>query len=788
MTTKASSPSSTSDFPQDPAYRYAEITALIERAREAYYNKDEPFLSDADYDQLFREVENLEKTYPHLMEGESPTRSVGGSAQSTFSPLTHRERMMSLEDVFSEEELLAWEERVSEESGHSQIPVTAEVKVDGLAINLLYTKGQLTSAATRGDGYTGEDVTANVRTIRSIPHRLHGEDVPPLIEIRGEVYFPTEDFTAFNAAQTEQGLKTFINARNAAAGSLRQKDPAVTATRPLAMLAHGVGYVDPGTLKNLPTTQFGWYEKLRQWGLPVSPHTQLLEGHKAAIAHIHALGEQRHDLDHEIDGVVFKVNDLNLQHSLGATSRVPRWAVAYKFPPEEVHTRLLDIRTQVGRTGRVTPYGVMETVLVAGSHVSRATLHNAQEVARKGVLIGDMVVVRKAGDVIPEIVAPVIALRDGSERPFIMPEHCPSCGTQLAAQKEGDVDLRCPNQAHCPAQITERVAHIGARGALDIEGLGDESALALTHPEADRESVAAALVEGHSVTLEDGTVLRLSETEDLPHSQQLAAAEKLLPPPTSAVLKSEGDIFSLTPDQLRDVMVWRRVTRKGQLTDDWAQTRYFWTKTWKKNPKKGPEEPAFLPVKTQPAKNLTLMLEQLEAAKKQPLWRVLVALSIRHVGPKAARACAEAFLSMQALQEATVAELASVEGVGETIAASIKEWFDIDWHQEILDSWKTAGVRMEDEGTKNISHALEGLTIVISGAMPGHTRESAKEAVALRGGKTSSSVSKKTSLLVAGPGAGSKETKARELGVPIIDETRFQTLLDGGLAELGLSS
>ena len=445
--------------------RYNDLVDRINEARAAYYDRDSPTLADADYDRMYREVEEIEERYPQLRGADSPTMSVGGSVDSGFSEVRHLAQMMSLDDVFSLEELAGWETRMAEATGIDDLEMTTEVKVDGLSINLLYENGRLVRAATRGDGYVGEDVTANARTIKSIPQTLTGT-VPARIEVRGEVYFPVADFAAFNEARVEAGEKTFVNARNAAAGSLRQKDPAETAKRPLAMVAHGIGFVEAGEDFTEPTTQMGWYEQLRDWGLPVSPYTRVLTGREAIEERIAEIGVDRHGLVHEIDGVVVKINDLDLQRSLGSTSRTPRWAAAYKFPPEEVHTRLLDIRVQVGRTGRVTPYGVMESVLVAGSNVARATLHNAQEVARKGVLIGDLVVLRKAGDVIPEIVAPVEDARNGSERPFVMPAECPSCGTPLVQEKEGDVDLRCPNKGACPAQITERLAHVG-------EALGD---------------------------------------------------------------------------------------------------------------------------------------------------------------------------------------------------------------------------------------------------------------------------------------------------------------------------
>ena len=760
--------------------RYHQLIQEVDDARAAYYDRDAPVLSDAEYDKLYRELEDFEAQYPQYRSADSPTTQVGGVASEAFAPVEHLQQMTSLDDVFSLEELAGWEARMANDTGRSDLDMLTEVKIDGLAVNLLYENGVLNRAATRGDGWVGEDVTANVRTISCIPHRLRGL-VPARVEIRGEVYFPTKDFESLNAERVRMGEAPFVNARNAAAGSLRQKDWKKTAERPLAMLAHGIGFVEAGdTGFTEPDTLSGWFECLKNWGMPVSPHTKLLRGREAIEKRIGELGAQRHSLEHEIDGVVVKINDRAIQASLGTTSRAPRWAAAYKFPPEEVNTRLLDIRVQVGRTGRVTPYGVMERILVAGSHVSRATLHNASEVARKGVLIGDLVVLRKAGDVIPEIVAPVVAARDGSEYPFVMPENCPSCGTKLAPQKEGDVDLRCPNQAGCPAQITERIAHLGARSALDIEGLGDEAALALTQPEANRDEVAAALAAGRTVFLENGTALRMEKTAELTHGELIGDAEALLPSVQKPVLSSESDVFSLDAERLRDVMVWKPVTKEGQETGDWMQVRYFWTKAWKQKGNSG----VYTPLESTPSKNTEMMLEQIKAAKERPLARILVALSIRHVGPTAASALAMTFPSMDLIMEASVEQLAEVDGVGQVIAQSLREWFDVDWHVEIVRAWQAAGVRMEDEAREDIEQTLEGLTIVVSGAMPGYTREGAKEAIVARGGKASGSVSKKTSLVIAGRGAGSKTAKAEALGVPVVDESYFERVLERGLAAL----
>lgn len=794
--------------PQEARRRWEELAELVERARAAYYDAldAESTTSDAAYDALYRELEDLEAAWPQLRVPHSPTRSVGGGRAQAFSPVTHAERMYSLQDVFSLEEVQEWAERVCADLGvaDASLPMTAEVKIDGLAVALTYTDGVLTRAATRGDGTTGEDVTANVRTIASVPHRLSGDQVPSLIEVRGEVYFPVEAFARFNRerqednarrearnrALEEQGggkrvrkeamLQVFANPRNAAAGSLRQKDPAITASRPLAFIAHGIGAYTPASGEQLPALQHEWYELLAGWGLPVSPYNALVVGRAEREAYIERYAEHRHDLIHEIDGIVFKIDARDQQGRLGYTSRVPRWATAYKYPPEEVHTRLLDIDVQVGRTGRVTPFGIMEPVLVAGSTVARATLHNAEEVTRKGVRIGDLVVLRKAGDVIPEIVGPVVEARDGSERVFVMPAACPSCGTPLAPAKEGDVDLRCPNTRSCPAQVTERVAHVGSRGALDVEGLGDEAAAALTQPDAGREEALAALAAGRYLETERGRIrLRTKDLESLAPAQRLGLARTYLEEhgigEQEPVLTGEAGLFELSEDDLAEVFVYQSVRRRGEATGDWRLARFFWTKqTYTPD---GEVKKASVP-----GKNATAVLAQLEAAKAQPLWRVLVALSVRHVGPTAARALAARFGSLEALRQASLDELSQVDGVGSTIAAAWQEWLEVDWHREILDRWAAAGVRTQDEVTTTAPQTLAGLSVVVTGTLEHFTREGAREAIVARGGKAAGSVSKRTSYVVVGANAGSKETKARELGVPVLDEEGFRALLEHGPA------
>lgn len=699
---------------------YAQLVDRVRAARQSYYVNDAPTISDADYDALYRELEKLEAQHPELVANDSPTQEVGGEASAAFAPVTHLARMYSLEDVFSLDELGAWLDRAetnAQEMTGARPAWLTELKIDGLAVNLLYRKGKLVRAATRGDGTTGEDVTHNVLTIASIPTQLAGSNHPEEIEIRGEVFISSADFKALNEQMVEQGKAPFANPRNAAAGSLRQKDAALTAERPLSMFVHGIGFRTGLHI----ITQFEAYTQLQEWGLPVSPYSQLLTSRSEILEFIATYGEKRHSLVHEIDGIVIKVNDFSTQERLGYTSRVPRWAVAYKYPPEEVNTKLLDIRVGVGRTGRVTPFGVMEPVKVAGSTVEMATLHNQDVVKAKGVLIGDTVVLRKAGDVIPEIVGPVVALRDGSEREFVMPTDCPSCGQPLAPAKDGDVDIRCLNARSCPAQLTERVNHLAGRGAFDIEALGYEAAKALTSPAA----------------------------------------------PGQAPLISEAFLFDLTAEDLADVRIEREKKVKGEPTGKTELVPYFYTRGTAKKP-------------SAPTRNTEKLFEQLEKAKTQPLWRVLVALSIRHVGPTAARALATEFGSMDAIREASEERLAGVDGVGSTIASSLKEWFAEDWHREIVDRWAAAGVRMEDERDASIERTLEGLTIVVTGTLARFTRDSAKEAIIVRGGKASGSVSKKTSYLVAGESAGSKLDKAEQLGVTVLDEEGFEALLMQG--------
>ncbi|YCI00741.1 NAD-dependent DNA ligase LigA [Arthrobacter sp. D2-10] len=702
---------------------YARLVEEVRRHRFAYYNENAPVISDAEFDVLFRRLEQIEAEHPELISNDSPTQEVGGDVSAAFAPVQHLQRMYSLEDVFSTQELETWVRRaeagIQSQRPGSTVSWLTELKIDGLAVNLLYRNGELVRAATRGDGATGEDITHNVLTIKTIPRKLNGSNHPAEVEIRGEVFFPSKEFAQLNESMVEAGKAPFANPRNAAAGSLRQKDPALTAQRPLDMYVHGIGAREGLESESQSET----YRLLEQWGLPVSPYFKVFGSYEEVLDFIEHYGEHRHDLLHEIDGIVVKVDSFALQRALGHTSRVPRWAVAYKYPPEEVNTKLLDIRVNVGRTGRVTPFGLMTPVKVAGSTVEMATLHNQEVVKAKGVLIGDIVVLRKAGDVIPEIVGPVVALRAQQDPPpyeFVMPTVCPSCGTPLAPAKEGDVDIRCPNAKSCPSQLRERVFHVAGRGAFDIEALGWEAAIALTQP-----------------------------------------AEPAVPP-----LTTEADLFRLTPEKLADVRIVRDKKVKGVVNGQ-ELVPYFYTRGSAKKP-------------SEPTATTRKLFVELEKAKSQPLWRVLVALSIRHVGPTASRALATAFGSMERIRSASEEELANVDGVGPTIAAALKEWFAEDWHCEIVDRWAEDGVRMADEVDESMPRTLEGLTVVVTGSLEGFSRDEAKEAIIQRGGKASGSVSKNTSYVVAGENAGTKLDKAEQLGLTILDEDGFRRLLEEG--------
>ncbi|MDJ0392001.1 NAD-dependent DNA ligase LigA [Rhodococcus sp. G-MC3] len=670
--------------------RWQKLAEEVRGHQFRYYVRDSPLVSDGEFDTRLRELNDLEDAHPELRTADSPTQLVGGGFATEFTAVDHLDRMLSLDNVFDHDELRAWARRVEGETGPN-LHYLCEVKIDGVALNLVYENGKLVRGATRGDGRTGEDVTLNARTIEDIPEALTESPdypTPTLLEVRGEVFFRLEDFQALNASLVEEGKPPFANPRNSAAGSLRQKNPAVTSRRRLGMICHGFGRMQGFS----PDSQMHAYEALKAWGLPVSSHTSRVEGIETVIEKVAYWDDHRHDVEHEIDGLVVKVDEMSLHRRLGTTSRAPRWAIAYKYPPEEVTTKLLDIRVSVGRTGRVTPFAYMEPVLVAGSTVSLATLHNGSEVKRKGVLIGDTVTIRKAGEVIPEVLGPVVDARTGDETEFVMPENCPECGTPLAPAKEGDADLRCPNSEFCPAQRRERVFFVAERGRFDIEGLGYEAA------------------------------------------SDLLEAEAIL---------DEGDIFSLTEEDLLKTSIFR--TKAGALSANGRR-----------------------------------LLANLDKAKDRPLWRVLVSLSIRHVGPSAARALAGEFGSLERIESATEEELAAVDGVGATIAKAVSEWFRVPWHRTIVEKWRAAGVRMEDERDESIVRNLDGMSIVVTGSLETYSRDQAKEAILARGGKAAGSVSKKTAFVVVGESPGTKHDKAVELGVPVLDEAGFTLLLTEG--------
>ena len=673
-------------------HRITELSEQIRDHQYRYYVLDKPIIADGEFDALLKELEKLEKQHPELKEHDSPTSLVGGGFATHFQQRDHIEKMMSLDNVFDTDELDSWFDRVSKSvTGNTWL---CEVKVDGLAINLRYEKGQLISALTRGNGTTGEDVTLNVRTIAAIPHQLTGKKIPELLEVRGEVFFPVEAFNQFNDDLEEEGKERFANPRNAAAGSLRQKDPRVTASRPLSMVVHGIGAHSGFTFDS----QSGAYELLKGWGLPTSSRAKVVSNRSEVEAFITYYGKHRHDVEHEIDGIVIKVNEISHQKELGFTSRAPKWAIAFKYPPEEVTTTLLDIKVSVGRTGRVTPFAFMEPVKVAGSTITNATLHNASEVVRKGILIGDVVIIRKAGDVIPEVLGAVIERRTGKERTFVMPTQCPECASQLRAMSEGDIDVRCPNSQSCPAQLVERIYYIGSRAALDIDVLGYEAAAALL-------------------------------------------SDKLL--------SDESGLFALTEkDLLRSPFFCKKDGTLGA--------------------------------------NASKFLTALEGAKQRPLWRYLVALSIRHVGPTAAQALATRFGSIASISSASAEELADVDGVGAIIADAVVEWFSVKWHREIIKNWEKAGVNFAGQVAKATApQTLAGLTLVITGSLEDFTRDDVGEAIVAHGGKNASAVSKKTDYVVVGDSPGSKLAKAIDLGLPILDEAQFKSLLAGGPAALG---
>ena len=834
---------------EQSARLWAKLAAWAQADQIAYYVDDSPTSSDAAYDARMRTLSALESTFPSLDTPQSPTHRVGGTFSNDFTSVKHPSRMMSLDDVFSLDELHDWYDSVIRDlnwSDSKPLPMTCEVKIDGLALNLIYRNGTLEQGLTRGDGITGEDITLNVRTIEAIPTQLNcdtSDNIPEFVEIRGEVFMKWADFEKLNEDQENAGKTPFANPRNAAAGSLRQKDPRITATRRLSFFAHGLGelrWKENSNHSNSETSfnQSDAYKLYQKWGVPVSPYTRKVTNFSEIQDMIDYYGEHRANILHALDGIVIKVDDRALQRQLGATSRAPRWAIAYKYPPEEVNTYLKDIVVQVGRTGRVTPVAVLEPVTVAGSTISRTTLHNAYEVEHKGVLIGDTVVVRKAGDVIPELVGPVLKAREGREtelRKFVMPEYCPSCGTKLAPAKEGDKDIRCPNVESCPAQLTERIIHLASRQAFDIENLGDNAALALTNPEDSRPTTAEVYCPNM-----DKIVIERGSTQQ----PYVPKTNVTLPEPQTPVLKSEAGLFSLTAEDLQNVMVWREIplveewneisengkvkkrTRKIGGSGLWHQVNAFWTRAieaksaesssentewdtqypkfqvpkdarvvfWKdKRAGNDSKETISVPWYTRPAETTRSMLEEIaQKGKNAALWRVLVALSIRRLGPPTARLIASNLGSLSNIANASVDDFTKIDGVGPEIAQAVYDWFTQakdanNWRSEVLKAWEKAGVVGKVE-TSTLTQTLAGKTVVVTGTLQGFTRDTAKEAIASRGGKASGSVSKNTYCVILGENAGSKAAKAQELSIPMLNEQQFAILLETGSVEQALQN
>jgi len=669
----------------EAARRVDELHARLRDASYRYYVLSDPDISDAEYDELLRELLGLERDYPDLVTPDSPTQTVGAPPSAAFAPVRHRVPMLSLDNVFSFEELAAWGKRTEKAVGQVSAYL-CELKIDGTAVSLQYERGRLTCAATRGNGTVGDDITPNVRTIGNVPERLAVDDPPPVFEVRGEIFYPTAAFEKLNEQMAAEGKQVFANPRNAASGALRQKDPRVTASRPLAMLCHSFGQADG--LRFASHSEFLAFCEAA--GLPVAAETTPVGTLEEVEAFVRYWGEHRHDLDHEIDGVVVKVDSTNQQQELGRTSRFPRWAIAFKFPPEERTTQLLDIEVSIGRTGAATPFAVLEPVLVAGSTIGLATLHNQDEVARRDVRPGDTVFVRKAGDVIPEVVGPVLSKRPADSQPWQFPRECPECGTPLV-RPEGESVTRCPNTTGCPAQRWATLAHFGSRGAMDIEHLG--------------ERTVAALID-------------------------------------AGKLHDVADIYQITTDDLAAL-------------------------------------PGFKD------KSIANLLAAIEASKQRPLDRLLVGLSIRHVGDHVATVLANRLKSLDAIAAASEEQLAAVDEIGPTIAASVAAWFADEGNQRLVRRLAAAGVttRAADGGGPALPQTLAGKAFVLTGGLEGYTRDEAAHAIEERGGRVTASVSKKTDYVVVGADPGAKAARAAELGVPTLDEAAFRDLLERGEIE-----
>jgi DNA ligase (NAD+) len=664
----------------DARKRVEELREQINYHAYRYHVLDEPEISDYEYDQLVRELEGLEGEFPELITEDSPTQRVGGVPAELFAPVHHRARMLSLDNAFSWEELEAWGKRVERAIGRD-VRFACELKIDGLAVVVSYENGVLTRGATRGDGETGEDITANIRTIRQVPVRLHGDGAPPVLDVRGEVYLPVKAFEQLNEQLAEQGGRVFANPRNAAAGSLRQKDPQITRSRPLKLWCHGVLHAKGRRFARHSDA----LENLRRAGLPVNPATEVVGSLEDVFGFCERWQRDRHTIDYEIDGVVVKVDSIAQQEELGATSHAPRWAIAFKFPPEERTTLLKGIDVHTGRTGIVTPFAVLEPVYVGGVTVGTATLHNEDEVKRKDVRVKDTVIVRRAGDVIPEVVGPVVSKRPKNARRWKFPTTCTSCGTRLV-RKEGEAYWRCPNKRGCPSQNIEWLFHFASRGALDIEHLGYKTGMLL---------------------LDLGWV------------------------------KDPADIYSITREQLAQLQGFKE-------------------------------------------KSISNLLTAIEASKDRPIWRLLVALNIPHVGSHVAQVLSRALPSMDLLKGASVEALNAVEEIGPEIARSVHAWFQDPENLKLLDRLKEAGLQVEDQPQAPPPEGpLTGMTIVITGGLEGMSRSEAEQSAEQAGARVASSVSKKTDFVVVGENPGSKFDRARELGVETIDEREFLKRLKG---------
>jgi len=668
----------------DAKVRVEELRERINHHAYRYHVLDDPEVSDAEYDELVGQLRTLEDAFPELITADSPTQRVGAAPNELFAPVEHRAPMLSLDNAFSFEELGSWADRVIKGLGGETPAFVCELKIDGVACALTYERGVLVRAATRGDGSTGEDITANVRTVIGVPARLTLEDPPAIVEIRGEMYLPVRAFAQLNDGLLAAGQKPFANPRNAAAGSLRQKNAEVTAARPLRLWVHSFGAAEGVSFDS----HLAFLDWAASAGLPVAPTTELVDSIDGVQAFLRRWEEHRHSVDWEIDGAVIKVDRTDLQRELGATSHAPRWAIAFKFPPEERTTKLLAIDVHTGRTGKVTPFAVLEPVFVGGVTVTYATLHNEDEVRRKDVRVRDAVIVRRAGDVIPEVVGPVLSKRTKSSRRWKMPAACNACGTPLV-RADGEADYRCPNKRGCPSQGLEWLFHFAGRGAMDIEHLGFV------------------------------TVAKLLE---------------------KGLIEDPADIYALDAAALEQLPGFKQ-------------------------------------------KSIANLLTQIEGSKDRPLWRLLVGLNIRHVGTHVAQVLARAFASIDALAAASEDEIDAVPEIGPEIAATAREWFDEDENRQLIEKLRAAGLRLADETSgEDVPRTLEGVTLVLTGGLETISREEATAQAQAAGARVASSVSKKTTFVVAGESPGSKLVKAEELGVEVIDEAAFLTRLRGATA------